>query len=1482
MTASSDELVRHDPRTQAILEGRLVPEERTFEEPVYEHFGGRIPSRRLLTDPPKVRIPGYFPPPRQRTRAPDKYVPGVPHVVSEWNEVLKDPKMRKVDNKTLLDTQKRFFADVRARSLYKDKTDDEFRDHVIKPVLDATFEDPRFKPDFDIPVSTRVALAIDRALPGGAIDSASAAIVKMIEGIYPLELKDAKGRTLGGAVEEFKDQQSIMSDKEAIQTVRRELSKKESQMPLLSGKRMVEYTVPRVMRTVAEFAILKKLGVPVTSKALAAKAPGLSASLSTAQMLGAHTAVTDLYGWKDDPVEKAANVMKSAGLGAIVGPVRAYIKNPISRMGVITGGMAAQTYVSSRLLGADTEDSFRNAFQTIETLLALEISGYIQNKAQLAKAHKLARNTLIDSYMKEYPQMNRGDATLHADALVAGVKQEGIYRTSNRLIKPLLQLEQQGKLLPEEAKQLKMFRERSSKLFQGTQKVIAASEKFFVDRTVSRYPGKVTDQASLEDIGSKMAKDLGIDPSKIIWSAHTSGGLTTTKEVQQGAKRFGDIRFLDKAGVWGAQIAVDQSNVEIKKTILHELIHAFTPAMVTKDGKIVSHHKEFKRRLAEQEKRLVTKTRTEVSKAEKLASEQYRQRQRDASYIEKRVKSLGLSSDERAALVYEATGKVYKGSLLQPEITTNQIAKIRSSIDRFRSIENVNTMEAALGITAAESTRLKKSAGQKLDTYAQALGGRNNVPLDRDAYVRKQQLSILQSNAKAMSRRESGWGWFKDSEKLHFLNPRNWASSRYFFDYLSRVTGRPLLERKDYLEQSFKEGHMKWNDFGQNFIKSIGLSENQVLKMNDVEKANLANYLFYGRAVDFNQLSANGRRIAGSIQGALNEGGPVANQIRSLMWKKMNTMYSRQEVKRLKALARGDKKTIGGLNRQLMRVKPSDVKIEDIPRLIAEGRAAKSSGKFDDYIASQKWGTREYYYMGEHEWDDFKTDTLELLKTPSLDVYEKNLRQAKIDYGALKARKEGAKPDITTHPYLKTKRHAHRAYTLNAMYDNFEKFNNSIMGVEHLLKPQDKAAVEMYRNNILGRQGDIGAANRLFMRINEAWWDGYSKQPTRVLYFGYRNLFQNLGLLPSQISPVQFTKSALQLIKQGGPSKQAMVDYRTWYDSTINQKRQMWETMSMVEHPEALKLRGMARLLNIGREVIPLTDGINRQMLWWPLHQLATSNLESYRNGKITSKQLMNNLRLHTTATGQKDRLLNLLSQKADKEFVKWYTTDKVRNAHFVYDKFGRSVLELNPTNRSYIGLATWPRGAFEAYYHQAVKPIIVGTANKNYAQAYEGIKNLTGTVVGLYLAREGMKRSFGTKGAGFGQEPYGIVGAISYNPMTPGMGWVGESFGMGLGMLNDTYNMFAKSEEMRLQGKNPQTVFDSWLTQTSRQVEYFIPMVDVAKEYFDKANDKDGVRFYQILKSLVTDYDIRADRDIKNNYQGVVEKWTTGMFGTE
>jgi len=116
MTLSSDEIVKFDERTQALLEGRVIYDPDT-----------------------------------------DEYMSTTSHVVKEWQEVLKSPKVAGWSRRDVLDTQKRFFEAVRKRDLYKDKTDEEFKRDVSNPIFDATFDDKRFKSDEEVELGLHLA-----------------------------------------------------------------------------------------------------------------------------------------------------------------------------------------------------------------------------------------------------------------------------------------------------------------------------------------------------------------------------------------------------------------------------------------------------------------------------------------------------------------------------------------------------------------------------------------------------------------------------------------------------------------------------------------------------------------------------------------------------------------------------------------------------------------------------------------------------------------------------------------------------------------------------------------------------------------------------------------------------------------------------------------------------------------------------------------------------------------------------------------------------------------------------------------------------------------------------------------------------------------------------------------------------------------------------------------------------------------------------
>lgn len=73
----------------------------------------------------------------------EEFIPTESEVVKKWKQFIAEAP--DANNKEVLDGQEAFFNDIRQLPLYKDKTDEEFKRDVVKPVIDVTMEDKRFK-----------------------------------------------------------------------------------------------------------------------------------------------------------------------------------------------------------------------------------------------------------------------------------------------------------------------------------------------------------------------------------------------------------------------------------------------------------------------------------------------------------------------------------------------------------------------------------------------------------------------------------------------------------------------------------------------------------------------------------------------------------------------------------------------------------------------------------------------------------------------------------------------------------------------------------------------------------------------------------------------------------------------------------------------------------------------------------------------------------------------------------------------------------------------------------------------------------------------------------------------------------------------------------------------------------------------------------------------------------------------------------------
>lgn len=1384
-------------------------------------------------------------------------------VVQEWSDVLTHDKHKDDDWKGITSLQRRFIAHVKARKGFEKWTDEEFGKGVIGPIVDRTQQDKRVSYDYmnALTFTEKMSLHLYREGMKFPFGLSSA----LAETLHPRKPSWYYQRMYGFGPTVDPEELSVS---EAHKIVMSETEKRIAELPIISGERLLGGTAPAVARLTAEFLLLGKAGVPLKMKGLTEAHPTVAAALKSAQLLGAHEAVT-ITGWSE-PEKKAIDVLQSAGIGMFMGSLKTVLPSPIMRMGAVTGALGAKAFIQTKVMGGDTEQALRSTFNVIETLVAMDLAGKIQSKVRYNKALSMQRDRIAVVYRKQMPGISNNEARMHADALMAGMKINALERTSRILLRPFIKLQKEGKLTPAEEIKMKDIASRYTKEGKEAQAKIDAAETYIVKKTISKFPGKVKDQASLEAVGNTIAESFGVKGTNLKWRFRH--GVSPTKG--------GNIKGMQGTDPDGNNVIViytatrndgKLSQGHIKKTMVHELGHIAKKSYMTPGDREMVHFPAFKKWVANAEGKLVEVKDVEIPMSTKLQLERTALGRKLRQKIHIDSNKMKLSTDEIKAIMYDATDGREMRNLRY--LSNHELAKVGLSIKAMTSEEGIIAAETRIGLTNNEAKVIRRAA-KTIENYSQLLAGYSDKSLPKDVTLRKEITDGMRLNARAqrLYKTVSGWDLFKHDSKLAFFNPSNWMSTRYFLDYISRITGKPIADYAKKAEEAFNLGRHEWSMYGNALLKDLG-HEMPLLNMSRDSKRRVNRYLFYRTATDREALSAKELKLADRIAQDLDTGGQIATWMRGTRWYRWNSALSKVEGKITNELAKTkpNKAKIKGWQNYVKKFMPPDVTKKgseyDAAKIITEGRNALKDGTFDKWIASQKWGTVQQYFMSGDAWDALATDTVELLKAPSMEIYEEVIKKKGIDYTALYPRKSGARPDLDANPYLRTKQHAYKAATMYRMYQDFEKFNNQLIAVDKTLHKQDRAILETYRDVLAGKHQVLGAGTKAMMDLNRLWWNGYSMQPTRFLWFGYRNLWQNLGMLPGQVSPLEFGKAALKIAKDGR-SPAAINDFKEWWSTSVTQKRAMWETIMMSDPGERAKVPGIWKLLRVGEQIIPISDELNRKIAFWPIHQLVSDNLAAYRQGKISSDKLLRRLKIRTMAQGQKDRLIGLLSSNNNKEFIKQYTTEKVRNIHFVYDKFGRSILELQAANRPIIGLATWPRGAFEPYYHNAVKPIVSGIYNKNPKQVYEGIKNITGAIVGMTLAREGMRRTLGTKGL---TEPYGAIGAMQYSPFSPGLGWFKASWDISKGMAI-----------MYAQGKSPTETADYLLKSVSRQVEYIIPLVDVLTITYSKVNNKKGVRFYHALKEVLTRYDIRTDNLLKDNYQGLVDKWLTGVVGTE
>ncbi len=989
-------------------------------------------------------------------------------------------------------------------------------------------------------------------------------------------------------------------------------------------------------------------------------------------------------------------------------------------------------------------------------------------------------------------------------------------------------------------------------------------EAVLVQKTISKFPQKVKDQQSLKTVGNAIAKELGLRHLKIDWvfvdSPFTGEGAWATQRALEPGRN--QIKIATKGYSQGF----------IKNNIVHELGH-IAKVPIFSGGKRIIHYPAFNKWVAKGHAGL-----TYVSNAT-----------RANPYFTMPLERVAEDAQHGVTLAKEALARISPESALGKGVVTPinnlQVQAISKLADKHKlasvalskviqtvtgesSISTMNTEQAQetvehlknLDYLAKETEAItdlpavtidpflpKGSAARiraiaksdkvmnKTMLYSQRLGG---VPKNEDIpdlSARQKSFAKDLETAARIQRRHIKKQARKEptGKEVNMVNP--WSSVRYALGQAELKSGIPL--RRLFSNVVAEHVGVKEQNTAaiENAVREAGIHRigapatfaegKQVAGWLFSDDPEIKQALWQGMTEPIQKLTSSYQRL---LQGR------SALLVRWRRWQQWD-VAAKLADSRLEKLRASNRKVTKAAVKKIMAPVKDMIPKDAPPGALLDGRAAKETGQLLDWLETQDWGTRKFYYMTDRELknlaDVFPSGTvpeeLEAAATLTGKQPELNLPETMTREGQGRIAKNGSITAAILH-------HMNRVGVSAATSDDLSNFWEAFSSTNPSRK--DINSVRMLVNTVLGFHHAVEPTVKIARGASRAFWRAYFLSPKRSMWFSTRNLHQNIAYGLSQTSLSEIAKSSVQMVADRNPwMKEA---YEKFWVSRISQRKQLQHQFILQKQGSIVSDFGnksLAVIDLIGSAPI-YSDEMNRLMAWPVLHQTAYRNVNQFMDGKISYQKLIRHLDIDTLHATQRLELKRLLDDGDLRSFVANYAEYKTENIHFRYETALRSVSEQTPTGRTLIGLATFPRGTFEIMYQNGIKPFIQGFETGNYQQSYKGLKAIIGGIFGSRAARWLL---YGITG----RIAYGVFDTVTrYTPVAPGAARLQELF-------DDVSNAMWQAQEY---DKSIAETADDMMAVATGQLELFIPFCDVALDYYETKNDVYGVRLYSLLKRNV------------------------------
>lgn len=967
------------------------------------------------------------------------------------------------------------------------------------------------------------------------------------------------------------------------------------------------------------------------------------------------------------------------------------------------------------------------------------------------------------------------------------------------------------------------------------------------------------------------ALDIGRTPQEVL-----TRRLEVQKDIVDKGKKA--VEAFDKL------TEKEQDEIVVSKISKFETLETQKPPLVAKTGQLVADiapkpdigietptvekpatTSELMDQLAEVDKHVV-----EIEAVETLLK-----KERDKALKRGHALASDMHMDDET---FQEFKKTSVGKTSMSDMTSDEMKLLNADLAQYKKylndpVEKLNDTIKRLGLTDTELARLKKASRNKDDVLGTVLkkveaeGG-----LVTPSQERNLQMRLIRDHATTIA------NWkvkgIKKGRPINVFNPL--VSSRYSLYNAEWRTGIPISKLSIDIaslasqgkQTSMKEFLTEMKEAGR-----TGLAPGKTVVQDELIGDFLFNSSQKGRDEAFEKMNPLNKRMANSLAKMMSQTSNTGNALRRMRWIRLD--HITKEIERVEAKVvrtDADKKKL-----ERMKQARDKVAIPDAPKNVIEiGRGHKDLGTFDEWINSQTWGTREFYYMTESNLNAQMNEMFEPLIPGDLRITSPIGKQTPVYTPSETLARKGKGKRLTRPVLQAVLMHMNRVQSAAAIQESMYELQKKMRNVE--MSQDDLKNLQRYFDNLTGIPQHVGKPTEIAEFANRTFWRFFPLQLARIGHFVGRNLLQNMANAPSQASYKEFLLASNAIYKTKNVNPWLAEHFeQSW--SEVSEKMLLQNEFMLLDSsglaadpffkkfPE-LQFRATMSMDWLGKS-IPWSDEQNRRLIFPVFHQMAYRNVQRYqRTGNYAA--FLRNLEVQTLRPVQVDELNRYIAEKNFKEFTRKYAIYKTENVHYKYRTSGRSLSEQFRTDKALMGLIVFPRGTAEIAYYNGISPLFKGLKTGDVNQAYQGMKSLAKLVLGWRTASLAALILMGKR---FKDDYELLGGLLGYAPGSVGFQKIVAAF-------EDNMNQWSLIVEQK--GFSEEAA-DQIAARAVKTIEFALPMVDVLVNAAEVSGDTAGLNFYRLIRSKINErYLFEKGVRLKHYDRDMLAKIQHILFGAE